>query len=424
MCVRGLICILLMLSCLAIFQIPTAVQNSAYSFYLETASIPVDSQRDVHNQSQISAGNPLPNQVLVWGWNGNLSFEYWNDTLDQGIENATVQYWWAYFTGFAIETGNGTYAIPIDTRQVFPGGIYPLTIFASKPGHEPLNDLVIIRVVPVPTEIVIFTPTQNQNGSPWNLMVPFGDTINITLFYNDTDSSDFYVGGIPDAESICQIWGPTLPMSDYSVTELGNGNYSILFDSLDPLLYVTTGGEPVLSRESYFLNVFLQLQNRSACQIALRIRIIEVPTSLRTSGRSDAFGIYEGEVRVLEFNFIDTWHDIPITGANVSVNSSDSDVLQIVEIPTESDSNPGQYIVTLRGAGFGTAVISVNIDKSNYQTREIIFIVQVEPPYDPPPPPPSFPLLPFLVTILIIGELIVYRRRKSNAASESETPTQ
>ncbi len=97
-----------MLSCLAIDQIPTAVQNSAYSFYLETASIPVDSQRDIHNQSKISAGNLPSEQDLVWGWNGNLSFEYWNDTLNQGIENATVQYWWAYFTGFAIETGNGT----------------------------------------------------------------------------------------------------------------------------------------------------------------------------------------------------------------------------------------------------------------------------------------------------------------------------
>jgi hypothetical protein len=113
MCVRGLVCILLMLSCLAIFKIPTTVQNSAYSFYLETASIPVYSQRDVHNQSLISADNPLSNQEFVWGWNGNLSFEYWNDTLDQGIENATVQYWWAYSTGFAIETGNGTYAIPM-----------------------------------------------------------------------------------------------------------------------------------------------------------------------------------------------------------------------------------------------------------------------------------------------------------------------
>ena len=405
---------------MCVFHIPSEGQQSALSVIFEPTSFENECNQ-VHDQSTSSSESPIPNQTFVWGWNGNLSFEYWNDTLDIGIENATVQYWWAYSTGFAIETGNGTYAIPIDTRQVYPGDPYPLTIFATKPGQEPLNELVYIVVLDVPTEILVLTPIQNQIGGPLDLVVPFGDLLNIILFYNDTDSSDGYVGGIPDAVSICRIWGPTLPTSDYSVTELGNGNYSIIIDSLNSSLYTTTGGEPVLSHEPYVLNVVLHSQNRSAYEITLRIRIVEIPTYV--AYYNDSFIVNEGYIFNLELHYTDAWHDIPITGASVSVNSSDSDVLQIVETPTESYSNPGQYIVTLIGAGLGTAVISVIIDKSYYQTHEMMFFVRVEPmeldPLPPPPPPPGLS-----VAIFIVIAVIVYSRRNSNAASESDTSAQ
>ena len=51
----GLICAMLIASCISVFHVPIVGQHSAYSFSLETASIPVDSQIDVHDQSQIAA---------------------------------------------------------------------------------------------------------------------------------------------------------------------------------------------------------------------------------------------------------------------------------------------------------------------------------------------------------------------------------
>ncbi|MFX1605684.1 MAG: hypothetical protein ACFFDD_07230, partial [Promethearchaeota archaeon] len=221
-----LFCTLLVVSPFYVNQYYNTSPTADFSISVETSSVDIEYTQEIHDYSSILTENPISNQEFFWGWQGNLSFEYWNETLDQGIENATVQYWWAYTTGFAYEIGNGTYAIPIDTGQVFPGGPYPLTIYASKPGNEPVNELVYITVHPVPTEVLVYTPAQNQDAGPQDLMVPYGDSINISLFYNDTDYSDGYVGGIVGAQSICRIWGPTLPVSDYSATDLGDGNYS------------------------------------------------------------------------------------------------------------------------------------------------------------------------------------------------------
>jgi len=412
-----LVCALLIASCMCVFHLPSEDQHTALSVNFETVSVAVECNQDVPDLFQTSAESPLHNQEFVWGWNGTLSFEYWNDTLDQGIENATVQYWWAYDTGYAIEIGNGTYAIQIDTSQVFPGGPYPLTIFASKPGQEPLNELVYIMVNEVPTEIVVSTPIQNQNGGPLDLLVPLGDTINITLFYNDTDSSDNYVGGIPDAESLCEIWGPTLFWSDYLVIELGNGYYNILFDSLDPLLYSTTGGEPVLSSVPYFLNVLLHSQNRSASEISLRISIIEIPTYVEELSYHDPLTLCEGESFVLALQYTDAWHDTPISDASILVSCNNSDVLQIMTILNQSETDSGLYTITVYALSPGPAILSITIEKDFYCSYTESFLVLVVPdPWSPPPPPPIY-ALPIVVLIIVV--LYSYNRKNPNISSET-----
>ncbi len=256
-----------------------------------------------------------------------------------------------------------------------------------------------------------------ENGNPHYLLVPFGDSIHITLFYNDTDSSDSYVGGIPNAESFCQIWGPTIPLSDYSVTELGNGNYSVLIDSLDPSIYITTGGEPVLSSTPYHLNVQLRSENRSTFEISLRISIIVIPTDVESlGGYPDFLTMLQGEYFTLELLYIDAWHGTPITDASVSVNCGDSNVLQLVTNINESETEPGLYHIEFLGIISGDVVVTITMEKDFYESHSESFFVHVE--LFPPPPPPPVPV--GLITIIVIL-VFLYSRRNQNKSSETDT---
>ncbi|MFX1561644.1 MAG: hypothetical protein ACFFBL_13730, partial [Promethearchaeota archaeon] len=104
-----LFCTLLVVSPFYVNQYYNTSPTADFSISVETSSVDIEYTQEIHDYSSILTENPISNQEFFWGWQGNLSFEYWNETFDQGIENATVQYWWAYTTGFAYEIGNGTY---------------------------------------------------------------------------------------------------------------------------------------------------------------------------------------------------------------------------------------------------------------------------------------------------------------------------
>jgi hypothetical protein len=233
-----------------------------------------------------------------------------------------------------------------------------------------------------------------------------GDLINVTFFYNDTDPSDGYVGGVPDAASICRLWGPTLPAPlPISISENGNGSYSVIIDSLNPNLYPITDGEPVLSDEPYYLLAFFHAHNLSACDITLEIEIIEIPTEVVSDFHylnDFVLDMYEGDVFRLNLQYMDTWHDLPISNASISIDCSDPDVLQLMTNETQPET--GIYILEFIFPNTGNVTITITMEKTFYSKSLVSFLVVVEQnPFDLPPPPPN-PLL----SLAIAAGLLVY----------------
>ncbi|MFX1559790.1 MAG: hypothetical protein ACFFBL_04325, partial [Promethearchaeota archaeon] len=215
----------------------------------------------------------------------------------------------------------------------------------------------------------------------------------------------------------CRIWGPTLPVSDYSATDLGDGNYSIVFDTLNHTLYQTTLGEPIFTYIPYTLNVVLQSQNRSAEEISLRIRIIRIPTELISPGYNPLI-LQEGHALILELQYRDLWHDTPISNATVSVNISDSSVLRFLTVLNESETGPGFYNLVFGADKQGSTTVIITVEKDYHERFIGTWIFEVEPYSGWPPPSPSPGLVIF---IIIIVATIIYSRRNSKVAVESDT---
>lgn len=209
-----IVCCVTLLLFLITPQAPITTQNESNSAESLRFTDSFDTSPLSSIPNEPCENTPSSHMAVVWGWCDNVSFVYWNETLDQGIVNATVQYWWISTKGFAFDVGNGTYLVPIDTKSAYSAGSYPLTVYFTKDGQEPLTLVILIHIQLISTEIVVSVPLANRIDERSNdLLVPFGDSVEINFFYNDTDSTDGYIGGIRDAFRQCELGGPTTPMS-------------------------------------------------------------------------------------------------------------------------------------------------------------------------------------------------------------------
>ncbi|MCK4565957.1 MAG: hypothetical protein KAU48_01475, partial [Candidatus Thorarchaeota archaeon] len=183
--------------------------------------------------------SPIP-ETKYWGWTGYVTFFY-NDThFGGGISNASAIYQWGTFSGSAIDHGNGSYSIFINTTFLETGIRYPIIISFNKENYEVSSGGISLYIADVPTEIDLYTPTDNQIDDSNELQLPFGDSILISFFYNDTDDSDGYIGGLSGATITATIYGGGLGTSiTFDVVDLGNGTYYFVFDSTSNWLFET-----------------------------------------------------------------------------------------------------------------------------------------------------------------------------------------
>jgi hypothetical protein len=323
---------------------------------------------------------PPANSILYWGQVVNLTFQYWDESFDKGIDGATVIVELAGWHGEVSYVGNGTYNVLFDTSLLQASTNYiPLTATFQKLNYLASSSIINLLVKPVPTDIYVhdieYTPVyagQLENFGSNNtvdLQIPFGDSMSIDFFYNDTDNSDRYVGGLAGAMATLNsyIRGPSIESYlNVTLISLGNGLYRVVFDTTDSVLGA------FISPDLYRLYVEMSLGNRSTTDILFRIRIINVPTELRIVGINGGsppaeWTLTNGDPFLIELFYYDTWHGIGIAGTSVSANVSAGAPFTAA---IYEGSTSGQYFVEISSRGFmltpSSGTLSVGIGQEFY----------------------------------------------------------
>jgi hypothetical protein len=307
---------------------------------------------------------------LIWGWSGYVSFTYWDIIRNVGVIDAYALLEWEGGEGQVSFVGNGTYSVFVNTSLVGPG-MHPIILNLWKENHESGTGVFNLEVLSVPTEIQVYVDELNiQDEDPTELVVPHGDTIDITFLYNDTE----YVRGIPGAAHLEAVLIHSTNIEDkesLSLIELSGGNYTVGFES----------GRWYVSDEPYHLIVKIGLANRTTATINLYVTIVVVPTTLIYDGESSISLSYSQtwEIRV---RYIDTWPshgNIGIDGGDVNATSFNPRYVGV--IANESDpAGGGWYIITISSEWEqGSSIITIILSKPNHQSSEISIPISVEP---------------------------------------------
>ncbi|MHA1965874.1 MAG: hypothetical protein ACXACG_14485 [Candidatus Thorarchaeota archaeon] len=378
--------------------------------------------------NETTAYGPPVTLFLPWGWAGNISYTYWDVTEDKGIPGANVS---CYVGGFSLDfydMDNGLYYVELNTTNLWADMSYYLTVNFDKTGFE--NQVVVtpIFVHPVHTHLEVFSPEVNQlSGHPLELVVPLGDSIEIMFSYNDTEGSD--AGGLEGAQTNARIIGPTLVEHYMEIVDEGNGNYSLTFDTTIDWLYESVGGTPTSHELSYLIYVEFNLENRVPWELLLNITIIDIPTEFQITPTVENI-VNDGQLSIF-VSLVDIWPThggLQVQGLNITVESSDPILLEVVSV-TEDSPEPGVYNITLyhrvpasvdggcTGILYAFVDLTINLEKEGYEgVNEVVSIGLWSHTGLPVPQTPIYGL-PISIIIVIVVGVIVYRKRKSEDVS-------
>ncbi|MHA2210237.1 MAG: hypothetical protein ACXABV_13820 [Candidatus Thorarchaeota archaeon] len=326
----------------------------------------------------------IPTEVIppimesrIWGWKGNLSFFY-NDThYNRGIRDATVTYDYYTVQGLlGYDLGNGTYLIYIDTTILIPSENlrYPILVTFENEGgdYESRTIGVILVVKEVPTEILtdISGATVGSTGMDnevklYELQVAFGGEIDFEFFYNDTDNSDGYVGGLAGSSiNLTDLYGDNMDSVVPLLVDLGDGRYTYTFSTTSDWLFNRIGGIAGASPYPYTFRVSLWVANRTYRTVEIQITIIEIPTSITVVDFNFDIGYaLEGYVTL---QFWDDWNNMSITGA--SLNATTNNRYVVVTDRYENDT-AGWYTIKFIGSAGITDIFK------DAQNATIIFVL-------------------------------------------------
>ncbi len=337
--------------------------------------------------NRIQTSSILPDtRDFVWGWSGNLTFVYWDETFDRGVAGADVSIELAGLENIVIDLENGTYLVYFDTSLLRASAAYfPLVVSFGKLNYVPQSATVNIRVLEVPTDVyvndVAYTPSYAGTLDDFEdldvipLQIPLGDSMTIYFFYNDTDISDGYIGGLPGAFSTFNSYlrGPTIDSYlNVTIADLGNGLYSITFDTTDAAI------NAAISSEAYRLYVEMSLENRTTSDVLFRITVINISTQLSIVNEPPVWALTNGQSLTIELNYWDLWHNIGISGASLSANASRGAPFSI---STQEGSTPGQYFVVVTSTGIklspGSGTITIRIGDGVYTIGEDAFVIEL-----------------------------------------------
>ncbi len=338
--------------------------------------------------TRIQTSSILPKiREYVWGWAGNLQFTYWDETFGKGIPGANVSIEIPGLENIVLDVGNGTYLVFFNTTLLRASNLYiPLPISFSKLNYAPSSATINIRVMAVPTDIFVnsveYTPAYageivefDDLDNIVNLEIPYGDSMTITFFYNDTDDSEGFVGGLPGAIATLNSYlrGPTFDgYLNVSLVDLGNGLYQVTFNTLLP------GMNGRVDTEIYRLNIELSLENRSISEILFRIKIINVTTLLTVINDLGSWNLVNGESLTIEHLYKHNRHDTGIAGVRFTANASRGAPFTAT---ASAGPIPGQYFVTITASGIkltpGSGTVTITIGDGVYALGEHTLVIDV-----------------------------------------------
>jgi hypothetical protein len=330
---------------------------------------------------------PPSGREFYWGWRGNLTFVYWSESFDVGVPGADVTLTLPGLeSSVAYDQGDGTYLVYLDTTLLRASTSYlPMTVSFSKANHLAANAIIQIRILEVPTEIVVesvdYAPAYSGTLTDLtSLQIPIGDSMSIDFLYNDTDNSDGYIGGLGDAVSTAnsKLRGPTiLTYLNVTIIPLGDGLFRVVFDTMDSTIAAQ------VNSEEYTLFIEMVLGNRSASSILFKIKVINIPTELVFLDTPPSL-ITNGESFTLELSYHDTWHDLGIGGAVFTTNVSAGSPFSARVV---AGSISGQYLLTISTRGImlspGSGTLTISLHTGSYSVgTNSIFIEVVQNDFD------------------------------------------
>ncbi|MFW9884508.1 MAG: DUF2341 domain-containing protein [Candidatus Thorarchaeota archaeon] len=303
----------------------------------------------------------------VWGWAGWVNLTYWNLLEDRGVVAAEVGIDWEGIEQQSRYLIDGVYQVWVNTSLVSPG-VYPVVVSFWKQNYEAGTGVFTLTVKEVPTEIVVYAPSQYQiDGNVLNLQIPYGDSLPVTLFYNDT----WYNQGISNASDLTAvILHPSISDKDILlVSDLSFGNYSLEIDS----------SQWVVSPTHYRVVANLGLENRSRATLNLYITIINIPTALTAEPEEILMGYLE--TTTIRVFYYDIWEGHDYRGIPEGfLNATPSSNYVTIDGWQPDPLNPGWYEITLSsGWARGPAVILIELTKDNHDSAVVSVGVSVEP---------------------------------------------
>jgi len=276
-----------------------------------------------------------------------------------------------------------------------------MSIVFSKENYASKSGIFTFRIQEVGTEIIVYAPEFNQDGSSLNLVIPYGDSIQVSIFYNSTENEidTPITGGISGAtwiwpDGVSELIVPyTTGKENLSLFDLGTGNYTFTFDSTMYQVY-----------DGYSIYIELYIANRTRASVRLALSVIDIPTKAEfiENPQDASFAIvtifeepyrgsismfYGTSVNVLVF-YNDTWPGhgwggiadasiVPtvVAGQAIELNANQTDPRGL-----------GYYFITISApAGIqvylqqASVTIDITLSKGNYTTQVIRLDVVVSP---------------------------------------------
>ena len=304
----------------------------------------------------------------IWGWADWVNLTYWDLLDDRAVVAASVGIDWdGQEEIFGYISDDGVYQVWINTSLVSPG-VYPVVVNFWKQNYEAGTGVFTLTVQEVPTDIVVYVPEENLAESELDLIVPYGDLLSLTLFYNDT----WYNQGITGAANLVAIimGDPIADKDDLTIVEISDGNYSLIIDS----------GRWIVNPTPYNIFLSVALENRSKSTLTLQLTIIDIPTALDIDSETIVLS-YSQTVTVWVF-YHSTWeshNNRGISGGDINATSLDT-VFVVASDWRPDDTRAGWYEVTLRSQRTrGSAVVSIELSKENHEPASLTLAVSVEP---------------------------------------------
>ncbi|MHA2355818.1 MAG: hypothetical protein ACXADC_11625 [Candidatus Thorarchaeota archaeon] len=319
------------------------------------------------------------NLDVYWGWSGNIEFIYSAGSFGN-VTGASAPFTWDVVSGTATSGPNGRYFVFVNTSLVAPG-FYTLSLTLSKQNYQEGPASILIRVLEVPTAIfvdsVVYTPSYAGGLiSMTDLLIPMGESMVIDLWYNDTDDSEGYLGGLSGAFATANsvLRGPTIDTPlNVTLTDLGNGLYRVSFDTANPAIAATVTDEP------YRFYIEMDMANRTIAEILIRIEVIDIPTELVILDVIPA-QLVNGESIEIDVFLNDTWHNVGLTGQNIIISFSEG-LGSAVGWDSQEVGN-GNYRITLSTGGIwnsGSGFFTISVEIAGYVPMSFDAILSVVP---------------------------------------------